>query len=265
MCWSQATCSWPLRGRSLPADCELVGSRGYGPVPLAVFDAALDRLPIPQFSVSDACGRPSCMASFLRFRGRAIIRSRSSLAFAINPYQSQLRAARLLRTRRLRRPAAHGGARRRSTGGGPADAGVTGETLRRWVRRADEHAGRAHSHGEQGAESRIEGLVRLRVGNGRLRKTEEGWQLEREILGRATAYFTEETQWGPAAGTSSPLTPRPSASSGYTGSFRVSRSAHQDTAHQDTSPGICTIRCQSVRARGSPRSERLRPEQRWSG
>ncbi|MEU1217326.1 transposase [Streptomyces sp. NPDC005790] len=34
-----------------------------------------------------------------------------------------------------------------------ADVGVTGETLRSWVRQADEHAGRGHSHGEQNAES----------------------------------------------------------------------------------------------------------------
>ncbi|MEV7238939.1 transposase [Streptomyces sp. NPDC051020] len=34
-----------------------------------------------------------------------------------------------------------------------ADVGVTGETLRSWVRQADEHAGRDHSRGEQNTES----------------------------------------------------------------------------------------------------------------
>ncbi|WP_436850235.1 transposase [Streptomyces monashensis] len=73
-----------------------------------------------------------------------------------------------------------------------ADVGVTGETLRSWVRQADEHAGRSHSHGEQSAESRDEELVRLRAENGRLRKAEKEWELEREILRRAAAYFTKE-------------------------------------------------------------------------
>ncbi|MFF1594607.1 IS3 family transposase [Streptomyces sp. NPDC058286] len=55
-----------------------------------------------------------------------------------------------------------------------ADVGVTGETLRSWVRQADEHAGRGHSHGEQNAESQSGELARLRAGNGRLRKAEKG-------------------------------------------------------------------------------------------
>ncbi|MET7899755.1 IS3 family transposase [Streptomyces mirabilis] len=55
-----------------------------------------------------------------------------------------------------------------------ADVGVTGETLRSWVRQADEHADRDHSHGEQSAESRDEELARLRAENGRLRKAEKG-------------------------------------------------------------------------------------------
>ncbi|MGW7201774.1 hypothetical protein [Streptomyces chryseus] len=62
---------------------------------------------------------------------------------------------------------------------------MTGETLRSWVRQADEHAGRAHSHGEQSAESRDEELARLC-------KAEKEWQLEREILRRARAYFAKE-------------------------------------------------------------------------
>jgi transposase len=73
-----------------------------------------------------------------------------------------------------------------------ADVGVTGETLRSWVRQADEHAGRGHSHGEQNAESQNEELARLRAENGRLRKAEKEWELEREILRRAAAYFAKE-------------------------------------------------------------------------
>ncbi len=52
-----------------------------------------------------------------------------------------------------------------------ADVGVTGETLRSWVRQADEQAGRA-SNGEATSESRDEELARLRAENGRLRKAE---------------------------------------------------------------------------------------------
>lgn len=73
-----------------------------------------------------------------------------------------------------------------------ADVGVTGETLRSWVRQADEHTGQDHSRGEQSAESRDEELARLRAENGRLRKAEKEWELEREILRRAAAYFAKE-------------------------------------------------------------------------
>jgi transposase len=73
-----------------------------------------------------------------------------------------------------------------------ADVGVTGETLRSWVRQADEQAGRDHGRGEQNSESREEELARLRAENGRLRKAEKEWELEREILRRAAAYFARE-------------------------------------------------------------------------
>lgn len=73
-----------------------------------------------------------------------------------------------------------------------ADVGVTGETLRSWVRQADEHAGRDHGCGEQSVEGREEELARLRAENGRLRKAEKEWELEREILRRAAAYFAKE-------------------------------------------------------------------------
>ncbi|MFF1343712.1 transposase [Streptomyces sp. NPDC058290] len=73
-----------------------------------------------------------------------------------------------------------------------ADVGVTGETLRSWVRQADEHAGRDHSPPKQSVESRDEELARLRAENGRLRKAEKEWEVEREILRRAAAYFAKE-------------------------------------------------------------------------
>ncbi len=73
-----------------------------------------------------------------------------------------------------------------------ADVGVTGETLRSWVRQADEQAGRYHGRGDQSAESREEELARLRAEIGRLRKAEKEWELEREILRRAAAYFAKE-------------------------------------------------------------------------
>lgn len=69
-----------------------------------------------------------------------------------------------------------------------ADVGVTGETLRSWVRQADELAGRD----EPAAEGRDEELARLRAENGRLRRAEKEWELEREILRRAAQYFAKE-------------------------------------------------------------------------
>jgi transposase len=72
-----------------------------------------------------------------------------------------------------------------------ADVGVTGETLRSWVRQADELAGRGSSD-EQAGESRDEELARLRAENGRLRRAEKEWELEREILRRAAQYFAKE-------------------------------------------------------------------------
>ncbi|WP_405849072.1 transposase [Streptomyces sp. NBC_01518] len=69
-----------------------------------------------------------------------------------------------------------------------ADGGVNGETLRSWVRQADEQAGR----GEPVAAGRDEELARLRAENGRLRRAKKEWELEREILRRAAQYFAEE-------------------------------------------------------------------------
>ncbi|GAA5705944.1 hypothetical protein Save01_06798 [Streptomyces avermitilis] len=73
-----------------------------------------------------------------------------------------------------------------------ADVGVTGETLRSWVRQADQQAGR--SRGDEVVEGRDEELARLRAENGRLRKAEKEWELEREILRRAAAYFAREVK-----------------------------------------------------------------------
>jgi transposase len=68
-----------------------------------------------------------------------------------------------------------------------ADLNVNPETLRTWVRDAD---GRPAGDGaSQGPE---EELARLRAENARLAKAEKEWQLEREILRRAAAYFARE-------------------------------------------------------------------------
>lgn len=69
---------------------------------------------------------------------------------------------------------------------------MTGETLRSWVRQADEAAGRGQVRGEETAEDRDEELVRLRAELGRLHKAEKEWELEREILRRAAQYFAKE-------------------------------------------------------------------------
>ncbi|GAA3123854.1 hypothetical protein GCM10020254_83810 [Streptomyces goshikiensis] len=68
---------------------------------------------------------------------------------------------------------------------------MTGETLRSWVRQADEQADPAHG-GEAVVEGRDGELARLRAELGRLRKAEKEWELEREILRRAAQYFAKE-------------------------------------------------------------------------
>ncbi len=73
-----------------------------------------------------------------------------------------------------------------------ADVGVAGETLRSWVRQADELAGRGNRDEQATGESRDEELARLRAENGRLRRAEKEWELEREILRRAAQYFAKE-------------------------------------------------------------------------
>ncbi|OEJ28767.1 transposase [Streptomyces agglomeratus] len=68
-----------------------------------------------------------------------------------------------------------------------ADLNVNPETLRTWVR--DAHDRPAVSGTSQDTEAE---LARLRAENARLAKAEKEWQLEREILRRAAAYFARE-------------------------------------------------------------------------
>ena len=72
-----------------------------------------------------------------------------------------------------------------------ADLGISGETLRTWVRK-DNAAGRSSADRGTGVETTAEELARLRAENARLRGAEKEWQLEREILRRAAAYFAQE-------------------------------------------------------------------------
>ncbi|MGW7201613.1 transposase [Streptomyces chryseus] len=68
-----------------------------------------------------------------------------------------------------------------------ADLNVNPETLRTWVRDADGSAAAAGASQATGAE-----LARLWAENARLARAEKEWQLEREILRRAAAYFARE-------------------------------------------------------------------------
>ncbi|WP_308365085.1 IS3 family transposase [Streptomyces sp. ISL-86] len=68
-----------------------------------------------------------------------------------------------------------------------ADLNVNPETLRTWVRDADGRPVAAVASQDTEAE-----LARLRAENTRLAKAEKEWQLEREILRRAAAYFARE-------------------------------------------------------------------------
>lgn len=68
-----------------------------------------------------------------------------------------------------------------------ADLNVNPETLRTWVRDADALPAGAGTSQDTEVE-----LTRLRAENARLTKAEKEWQLEREILRRAAAYFARE-------------------------------------------------------------------------
>jgi transposase len=69
------------------------------------------------------------------------------------------------------------------------DLNINHETLRTWVREAETAAAPGGGPQAEGAEAE---LARLRVENARLLKAEKEWQLEREILRRAAAYFAKE-------------------------------------------------------------------------
>lgn len=69
-----------------------------------------------------------------------------------------------------------------------ADLGITAESLRTWVRKDETQAA------PEGRVSAAEELARLRAENARLLKAEKEWQLEREILRRAAAYFAREVK-----------------------------------------------------------------------
>lgn len=68
-----------------------------------------------------------------------------------------------------------------------ADLNVNPETLRTWVRDADSRPAPAGATQDTEAE-----LARLRAENTRLARAEKEWQVEREILRRAAAYFARE-------------------------------------------------------------------------
>ncbi|MCW7945024.1 transposase [Streptomyces hygroscopicus] len=73
-----------------------------------------------------------------------------------------------------------------------AELGITGETLRRWVRKDTVRSAPELSDGS--VQGQAEELARLRAENQRLLKAEKEWQLEREILRRAAACFTREVK-----------------------------------------------------------------------
>lgn len=75
-----------------------------------------------------------------------------------------------------------------------ADVGISGETLRTWVRKDTSRNTRAADHANAGAAAETDELARLRAENARLRGAEKEWQLEREILRRAAAYFAKEVK-----------------------------------------------------------------------
>lgn len=65
-----------------------------------------------------------------------------------------------------------------------ADLGITGETLRTWVRKDTSRP----------APEPPGGTALSSAENQRLLKAEKGWQLEREILRSAAAYFAREVK-----------------------------------------------------------------------
>jgi len=72
-----------------------------------------------------------------------------------------------------------------------AGLGITAQSLRTWVRKDE---AQAVPEGRDGSVSAAEELARLRTENARLLKAEQEWQLEREILRQAAAYFAREVK-----------------------------------------------------------------------
>lgn len=75
-----------------------------------------------------------------------------------------------------------------------ADLGISGETLRTWVRKETAHNASSEHRSTAGGETEVDELARLRAENARLRGAEMEWLLEREILRRAAAYFAKEVK-----------------------------------------------------------------------
>ena len=75
-----------------------------------------------------------------------------------------------------------------------ADVGVSGETLRTWVRKDTARNARSQDRNTGADGTEADELARLRAENARLRGAEKEWQLEREILRRAAAYFAKEVK-----------------------------------------------------------------------
>jgi transposase len=73
------------------------------------------------------------------------------------------------------------------------ELGITGETLRTWVRKDTDQHTSEHCVGGAG-QIPAEELARLRAENARLLKAAQEWLLEREILRRAAAYFAREVK-----------------------------------------------------------------------
>ncbi|KOU38079.1 transposase [Streptomyces sp. WM6378] len=74
-----------------------------------------------------------------------------------------------------------------------ADLGITGETLRTWLRKDTVRPVPEYRGGGAG-ESPAAELARLRAESTRLLKAEKEWQPEREILSRAAACFAREVK-----------------------------------------------------------------------
>ncbi|KOS56691.1 transposase [Rhodococcus rhodochrous KG-21] len=73
-----------------------------------------------------------------------------------------------------------------------SDLGISGETLRTWVRKDNNSAQNSAATTGDGSKTAADEFARLRAENARLRSAEKEWELEREILRRAAPYFAQE-------------------------------------------------------------------------